>query len=150
MGIFCRAGVLILTFSCLTPLAVADNRQDVGVYFEDANKLYYQDELPEAIIQLKNALQANPQHLPSLLLSGEIYLQQGDPKAAEHALRQALIFGADSSLVVLNLAKSYLQLGNYQRIISDLQVDGLSQPVQVDLLGYRAEAYTLLDQLPDA
>ncbi|SFG40083.1 XrtA/PEP-CTERM system TPR-repeat protein PrsT [Neptunomonas qingdaonensis] len=150
MSIFSRAGVLILTFSCLTPLAVADNRQDVGMYFEDANKLYYQDELPEAIIQLKNALQANPQHLPSLLLSGEIYLQQGDPKAAEYALRQALIYGADSSLVVLNLAKSYLQLGNYQRIISDLQVDGLSQPVQVDLLGYRAEAYTLLDQLPDA
>ncbi len=150
MSISSKASVFILTLSCLTSIAIADNNQDVGLYFEDANKLYYQDELPEAVIQLKNALQADPQHLPSLLLSGEIYLKQGDPKAAEHALRQALIFGADSSLVVLNLAKSYLQLGNYKRIISDLHEGGLSQAVQVDLLGYRAEAYTLLDKLADA
>lgn len=150
MSISRKASIFILTLSCLTSIAIADNEQDVGLYFEDANKLYYQDELPEAIIQLKNALQADPQHLPSLLLSGEIYLQQGDPKAAEHALRQALIFGADTSLVVLNLAKSYLQLGNYKRIISDLHEEGLSQAVLIDLLGYRAEAYTLLDQLADA
>ncbi|MGY8869795.1 MAG: XrtA/PEP-CTERM system TPR-repeat protein PrsT [Pseudomonadales bacterium] len=152
MSFVSNAGVVILTLSCLSSAigAVNDSSNDVAAYFEDANKLYYQDELTSAVLQLKNALQADARHLPSLILSGEIYLQQGDAKAAEHVLRQALLFGADSSLVILNLAKAYLQLGDYQRIITDLPIDGLASRIQVDLLGYRAEAYTLLGQLKDA
>jgi putative PEP-CTERM system TPR-repeat lipoprotein len=145
-----KVGIAVLTLSCLSSVVGADSNSNVADYFEDASKLYYQDELVSAVLQLKNALQADSRHLPSLILSGEIYVQQGDAKAAEHVLRQALLFGADSSLVVLNLAKAYLQLGEYQRVISELAVDGLASRIKVDLLGYRAEAYTLLGQLSDA
>lgn len=119
-------------------------------YFEDANKRFYQDDLQAAIIQLKNALQLDGKHLPSLLLLGEVHLQQGDAAAAEHALREALLYGADASLVSVPLAQAYLKLGEYQRIINELNADALPVTQRVELLAYQAQAQMILGRLDDA
>ncbi|WP_293265727.1 XrtA/PEP-CTERM system TPR-repeat protein PrsT [Neptunomonas sp.] len=151
MRIVSKAAVVILTFSCMSSSVGSEAASnDVAVYFEDANKLYFQDDFDASIVQLKNALQVDPRHLPSLVLSGEVYLKQGDAKAAEYVLQQALLFGADASLITINLANTYLLLGKYSKIISDLPIEGLPPRIKVDLLGYRAEAYTLLDELGEA
>lgn len=151
--IFCKRLQLsscVLAAMLSTSSVAAVTSTTAAGYFEDANKRFYQDDLQAAIIQLKNALQLDGKHLPSLLLLGEAHLQQGDAAAAEHALREALLYGADASLVSVPLAQAYLKLGEYQRIITELNADNLPVAPRVELLAYQAQAQMILGRLDDA
>ncbi|WP_164847002.1 XrtA/PEP-CTERM system TPR-repeat protein PrsT [Neptunomonas marina] len=146
-----RKKALAVALAALLSSSVSGaNQADVANYYEDANRLFYSDDLPGAMIQLKNALQLNPKHLPSLLLSGDILLKEGDAAAAEYTLRQAQEFGADPSLLVINLAESYLQQGKYRALVEDINADDISPTERVPLLGYQAEALTVLGKFTDA
>ncbi len=82
--------------------------------------------------------------------TGEIYLEDKDPAAAQDAFSDALLLGADKSYVVLKLAQAYLQQGKYLNVLRELKLENFGGPSRVELLAYHGEAYLRLGQLEDA
>ena len=99
---FLGAGALYLT---LQYSAIAQSSSD---YYEQALTAYDSGKMDTAFIHLKNALQENATHLPSRLLLGKIYFENGIFSEAEHELKLALEAGADINLVLPKLGNALL------------------------------------------
>ena len=123
---------------------------DAARFYEDAMARFNAADYSAALVQLKNALQQDAQHMPSLLLTGQAQFKLGDPAAAKDALERALALGADPSSVYLDLAQAYLQLGEYSTLLQRLLPEDLPATLGADLLGCRAQAYLGLHDLDNA
>ncbi|MEQ8659174.1 MAG: hypothetical protein RLW62_00005, partial [Gammaproteobacteria bacterium] len=109
-------------------------------FHEKAIQLEAQDDALAAIIELKNALQRDPKHLPSLVLAGQIYLDQSLGLAAEESLRTALTAGGDRNLVLPLLGEALLMQNKAARVLVELQVDGLGPRAAARVHAARAQA----------
>lgn len=110
-------------------------------YYEDALRRYEKDDLPAAIIQLKNAIQQDQKMLAAHLLLGKSLLKDGDLKGAEAAFEEALKQGVNRGEVAIPLGQVYLALGRPEAVIDRIQPSGLSAALQVDILTLRGNAY---------
>ena len=110
-------------------------------YYEDALKRYEKNEMPAAIIQLKNALQQDSKMLAAHLLLGKALLRNGDLKGAEAAFEEALKQGVNRGEVALPLGQVYLALGRPEAVIEKISASGLSPALQVEILTMRGNAY---------
>jgi putative PEP-CTERM system TPR-repeat lipoprotein len=70
-----------------------------------------------AMIQLRNALQQEPNNKEARYLLGALYTQNGDPLSAEKELNRALSLGMDSGKVMPVLGKTLFDLREYQQLI---------------------------------
>lgn len=98
-----------------------------------------------AVIQLKNALQQNPNLAEARFLLGSALLDSGDIQGAEVELRkaQALHYAADS--VVPLLARSMLGLNQAQKLIDEFGKTSLaSGPAQSSLKSSLSAAHAIL------
>lgn len=116
-------------------------QSSVDEYYEDASRLFHEDSYKAAIIQLKNALQQDPEHVPSLVLTAEAYIATDNSPAAEESLIKARVLGADRRFINLTLAEVYRRQGKYQSIIDELSIRNLPPNIAADLLGYKAVAW---------
>ena len=119
-------------------------QSSVDEYYEDASRLFHEDSYKAAIIQLKNALQQDPEHVPSLVLTAEAYIATDNSPAAEESLIKARVLGADRRFINLTLAEVYRRQGKYQSIIDELSIRNLPPQIAADLLGYKAVAWLSL------
>lgn len=110
-------------------------------YYEDALKRYEKNELPAAVIQLKNAIQQDQKMLAAHLLLGKALFRNGDLKGAEAAFEEALKQGVNRGEVALPLGQVYLALGRPETVIEKISASGLSPALQVEVLTMRANAY---------
>src|SRR3546814_8213456 len=62
-------------------------------YVTNAQKYLDSGQYPAALVEIKNALQTNPNDPQARVLLGKIYLQMGNPKAAEIAFLRARELG---------------------------------------------------------
>jgi len=106
-------------------------------YLEAANDYYEKHEYDAAVIQLKNALLLEPDNAGTHLLLGKTYLESGDAVSAEKEILRARDLGVDAAEWMVPLGRTYLQLGRYDGVISDLAVDD-SYPGRL-----RAEIYRI-------
>jgi Tfp pilus assembly protein PilF len=75
MSRFLQTFSLPLVFGLLLLAGHSSQAQGAsGDYYENARQRFDAGDIAGALIQLKNALQVDPQHVPSLVLSGEVYL----------------------------------------------------------------------------
>ena len=88
-----------------------------GNYLEDAKAQMEAGDIGAAIIQLKNAVQDNPQDGEARYLLGQLYLRIGEFGGAEKELRAAVTSGVEEKRVVVLLAESYLRQRKYQTIL---------------------------------
>jgi putative PEP-CTERM system TPR-repeat lipoprotein len=96
-----------------------------------------------AIIQLKNALQKNPDDAEARYLLGTIYYETGDPKSAESELRRALNLGMSPDKVLPSLGKTLLLLGEFQKVLDETkQISGEKESAEISSL--RGNAYLAL------
>ncbi|MBU3070867.1 PEP-CTERM system TPR-repeat protein PrsT [Aestuariicella sp. G3-2] len=140
---------LLITVSLLVVVAApltAYSQSRLQEFHEDASRLYHEQDYQSSLIQLKNALQINPEHVPSLVLSAEVWIALNNPEAAEDALIKARVLGADRRYTDLKLAEIYREQKKYQSILDELSIRGLKPQQTVDMLGYIAEAQLRLDQ----
>ncbi|NIB43144.1 PEP-CTERM system TPR-repeat protein PrsT [Pseudomaricurvus alkylphenolicus] len=135
---------LVLISLCLPSGTLA--QESSQEYYEHAQQLMFSREYRSALIQLKNALQKDPEHVPSLLLLGDLQLQLKRPAAAEASLLKARVLGADRTLINLKLAKAYLDQAEYREVINNVSSRGLAINDQAELLGYQARAYLGLNK----
>lgn len=81
-----------------------------------------------AVIQLKNALQSDPDLPEARYLLGTALLDSGDPVGAELELRKALVLKHPQELVVPPLAKAMLAQGQTKKLIGEFAKLDLAQP----------------------
>ena len=95
-------------------------------------------EIRTAVIELKNALQKNPDFADARLLLGETHARLGDYASALKEFERALDLGLDNDRVRLGLLDAKVRLGRHQEVIGELEDTGaLSAPFAVVL----ADAY---------
>jgi len=74
-----------------------------------------------AIIQLKNALQKNPDDVEARFLLGTIYNENADFLSAEKELRKALSLGMSPAKVSPYLGKALLMQGKFQMLLDEIK-----------------------------
>ena len=81
-----------------------------------------------AVIQIKNALQINPDFPEARYLLGTVLLNTGDAVGAEVELRKALDLKHPQDRVVPQLAKALLAQGSNKKLIDEWSGTALTQP----------------------
>lgn len=120
----------------LTHLAKAKEANDKG-------------DLRTSVIELKNALQKNPNHAEARRLLGEISAKLGNGAAAEKELRRAIELGVAREGVLLSLAEALQLQGKHQAILDEIDVSpSLPPETQATLAAYRGDAWLALNK-PD-
>ena len=90
-----------------------------------------QGKLADAEIQLKNALQKNPDNVEARRRLGEVYVLQGKGKAGEEQLLRAKALGANAVLIGPSLGEAYLLQGLYNEALATVQPESTMSPRQV-------------------
>lgn len=114
--------------------------QSAAHYYELALSAFNREKISEAYIQLKNALQQEPEHLPSKLLMGKVLFIDGFLDDAITEFEEVLANGADINLVAEPLAQSYMLARRYDEVVALRQRQGLSQDrkIALDILAAQA------------
>lgn len=127
----------------LSPVQAADS---ASRYYEDALVRYEKKDDAGAIIQLKNALKADPGFLAAHMLMGRASLRKGDYAAAEVALREARRLGIAAAEIAQPLAQLLLDTGRQKELLDTIRTDDLPSAVRLEVLMLRARAQTELKQ----
>lgn len=138
-------GVLSPAFAATSephpPAPIADPTQgiilpgtDPAPFYEDALVRYNRGDYANAIIQLKNALRANPEHLPARILIGQAHLRHGSPAEAEEAFNRALRGGADEILILPDLAQAYLAQRKFKVLFENIRPGARAAHVEAEIM----------------
>jgi len=105
----------------------------------------------DGVIELKNALQVNPENPEARWLLGEIYLIVGDGFSAEKELRHAVKLGIDRREIILSLSQAMLMQGAFEQVLSEIEPKSVSvKSVAAKLYAMRAQAYVGLNKYQKA
>ncbi|MGR5133841.1 XrtA/PEP-CTERM system TPR-repeat protein PrsT [Vibrio alfacsensis] len=118
-------------------------------YIQSAEQYLNKNEVSAAMIQLKNAIQQQPESALPRYMLGKVYLQQGDFSKAEKELSRALKFGYSTKDVLPLLARSLYS----QNKIEDMLVlfeEFEQEDATPDLLAFAALAEIKMDNLDAA
>lgn len=132
-------GATFLSFALLAPASATPEK--AARFYEDALGKFEKNDMPGAVIQLKNALQQDQKMLAAHLLLGKALLRNGDLKGAEAAFEEALRQGVNRGEVALQLGQVYLALGRPEAVIERIAATGLPPALQVEVLTMRGNAY---------
>lgn len=82
----------------------------------------YEDKgnLKESVIELKNAIQKNPDSAQARLLLGQIYLRLGQGDEAEKEFSRTEKLGVNPETIKLQLGKAWLLMGEYKRVLEEI------------------------------
>jgi len=109
-----------------------------------------QGDTAAAIIQLRNALQQQPENGNARLLLGQALLVTRDPIGAQKELRKALEYGQPADAVLPPLARSMLELGEADKLVSELGDHTLGRDAQASFKATLGEALLQLGRVQEA
>ena len=117
-----------------------------------AAKEYLQkNDAKAAVIEIKNALQKNPDLGEARYLLGSAFLKEGNAVAAEVELRKALAAQYDRELVIPDLARSMLQMGQAKKVVDEFGTAQIAKPAaEANLQVTLALAYAALGKMEPA
>ncbi|MDD2738694.1 MAG: tetratricopeptide repeat protein [Methylomonas lenta] len=143
------SGLMLASILSLPSPGLADENL-AGKYYENALVAYQKQDLDAAIIELRNALQQNPNYVAAHILLGKLFLQKKSLSEAEVHLNLANQLGADRSLTVKALAQLYLYQIKYNQLLKEIQPSQFNRQLQPDLHVFRGHAYLQLNQISEA
>ena len=115
-------------------------------YQRSAEKFFSDGQYDSAVIELKNALQQDPDNLAARVLLGRTYLAMGRGANAEEELRQAQTKGADESLIIVPLGEALLMQGKFDALLKSLFVGRRAPFYEMQIRDLRGKAYLGLKQ----
>ena len=141
-----RPILAVAALSILTLGSVGCGSKTALDHLASAQEYLIEDERSTAEVELKNALQKDPQLAEAHALLGRIRYAKGDIQLALKDLNRATDLGAEDEETRLTLLNAKLRLGLYSEVIGALEdQSGLSDDFEILL----AEAY-LLARDPDS
>ena len=93
--------------------------EDPQALIADAKRYEEKGDHNAAIIQLKNALQKNPDDAEARHFLGTVYNETGDSASAEKELRKALSLGMSPLKVIPDLGRTLLSMGQFQQVMDE-------------------------------
>jgi len=145
------ASALLLSITLVSPVfAARGDKAASEEFFQDAKKYLKNGDANAAVIQLKNALQKDRNHIGARKLLGEIYLRVGNGPAAEKELKAALRQGGDDVRLQIQIARAYVLQGKYKEILKELKDEVADNTVRGAILNLRGHAYFGLNMRDDA
>lgn len=131
--------------------ATGCDRKDSPGYLAEARQYQQNGDNKAAVIQLKNALQKDPNNRDARYLLGVIYSETGDGRSAEKELRKALELRVDSAQVMPALGRSLLLQGEFEKVLDEIKpVAGGKEGGEAEILTLRGNASLSLGRLEDA
>jgi len=111
----------------------------------NARQFLDKGDVKAALIELKNALQQNPENSQARVLLGQVYLEGSNFAAAEKELKRAIELGADANETHPYLARALLQLRKLDEVMT-LSGDALTDPSRGDLIASKGLVYLMQGQ----
>lgn len=142
---------LLLLGLALTVGGCGEQGLSADAHVSKAERHIAAGDLRAGVIELKNAIQQDPDDLNSRLLLGTSYLTLGDPLGAEKELMRARELGAPAEEVLVPLARAWNGQGAFDKTLKEVVLeDTPSGPSRLDALVVRAHAHRGLGQLDAA
>jgi putative PEP-CTERM system TPR-repeat lipoprotein len=127
----------------------AKKTADAQTLIADARNYQEKGDSNAAIIQLKNALQSNPDNSEARYLLGTIYNKTGDFQSAEKELRKALSLGMSPAKVIPDLGQTLLSLGQFQQVLDETEkLSGEKNSAEISTL--RGNSFLALGKAKEA
>ena len=133
------AAVLLIVGSA--PASAQPGSESVEAYFEDASSRMSREDYAGAMIQLRNALQIDSSHAPSMLALGRALLETGEPGEAALVLNDALLLGVNPINAVPLLIDAYIASGSHEELLRTLRADRTPGALRAEVYAGRAQAY---------
>lgn len=144
---------LLLVLSLSGPLGGCDAtaRLTEQEHIERAKDYEDQGNLRGSIVELKNAIQKNPDSPQARLLLGQVYLKAGSGAEAEKELTRAEKLGVNRESIKPQLGEALLLMGEYQRVLDEINPsEQTSKTNLARIYQVRADALLKKGQLKDA
>ncbi len=126
-------------------------RQDAGDHVASAARLEAEGDLKGAQIELKNALQLDPDHAQARFMLGRLYFSSQQYGAAEKELKSARDKGYKGDELPPLLARTWLGLRQPKRVLDEIAVAPGTPPASAaQLLALRARAQLMLNDAAGA
>lgn len=105
----------------LSSLVTGCDRADPVNHLQNAREYLSQGKPESAVLELKTALQVEPDNVEARRLLGSTALTLEDPATAEKELQRALELGAPPELVLLQLARARLDLNKTEELVENAE-----------------------------
>lgn len=141
--------ILTLTVVFVLGITACGNTKDTETLISEAKQYQQSGNDNAAIIQLKNALQQEPNNREARFLIGVSYNETGDVLSAEKELNRAIDLGMDTNKVIPILGESLLKIGEFQQLL-DKTKDFPDINNSIDILLLRGKAQLALGMHEEA
>ena len=146
------AALLTAAFLLASPLAACDDApKSPEDFLTRAEEFRAKGNLRASTVEIKNALQADPDNARARLLMGLNLLDVGAWSAAETTLERARNDGAQPYLILRPLARAWLALGKFDKVLGIAQPAGdMQESMKAAVLVLRGRALVGLRKRDDA
>lgn len=132
------------------PVAYAQVNAKSAGYHDDARKQLQKGDLKAAIIQLKNAVRADPANIEARFDLGIAELRAGDPASAEKDLQVARERGFDETRIVVPLGEALARQNKSNEILKQIQPGNRGPEIEARVMALRASALAALRRPAEA
>jgi len=141
-------GGMVLASLAWPAMAIADDGQK---HVAAAQQYMESGKVKAAMIELKNALQKNPDNAGARIMLGGIYLELNNGPSAEKEIGRARELGLNRKDWVVPLGKAFLAQGKAEKALEHAKVDDADgQSLQADIHAVRGQARLSLGELDKA
>lgn len=126
---------------CLMGLTACDREQSTATLLAEAKEYQQKGDLKAALIQLKNAVESNPQDGEARMQLAALQWEMSDPVSTDKELRKARSLGIPEERVLPLLGKAMLQLGQTKELLEEITADkAKNSPALLALRGHALSA----------
>ena len=148
---YVRTKQIVLVMLVLPIVACGFLGMDDTELVKSAKQYLTKDDLGAAAIELRNALQKNPENAEARYILGTIYMDVGDDSTAEKEFRKAISRGWNEGEANIGLARALLQKNDAQKILSEISIkDSYSDSMKANLTALRAAAEVVTGDVSQA
>lgn len=141
-------GLAVATLVMLTACGETDLTAEEHI--QRAQELRLEGDFQAAVLELKNALQQQPDNPSARFMLGEVYLRTGDGTSAEKEFERAVEAGMNAAAVQMPLARAWLLQNSYEELLDKLTVPDKGQSNRATVLAMRGRAYLGLGRVSQA
>ena len=131
-----RHSVCALALAIAVATLAGCAKNDASSYMASAKSYFAKRDYKAAVVEVKNALQREPENGEARLLLATVLMETGDPAGAEAEVRKAIVAGAPEDRTYPLLARALGAQGEFKKLTAELGDRKLSTPaarVQVAL-----------------